>query len=67
LRDAFVPVDVSVYPLHVERVLPTWKEDDRRQRAWVRPHEAAALVDEPALVSLLNAVSTVETELSAAG
>lgn len=61
LKDAFIPVDVSIYPLHVERVLDKWKEDDR-ERSWVRPHEAAALVDEPALVSLLDAISIVESE-----
>lgn len=65
LRDVFIPVDVNVYPLHVERVLDKWKENDRRRRAWVKPHEAAVLVDEPALVSLLDAVSTVESERSA--
>lgn len=57
LKDKFVPIEVSVYPLRVDRVLRKWKESGERQRAWVKPDEAALLVDEPELISLLTSVS----------
>ncbi len=54
LKRSFVPVIVEVYPLYVERELDTWKERKSRRRAWVKPIQAALLVDEPELVSLLE-------------
>jgi 8-oxo-dGTP pyrophosphatase MutT (NUDIX family) len=65
LDDSFVPVNVSVYPLLVELQLAKWKECDARERAWVKPQEAALLVDEPALVSLLNSIATFNVSAQA--
>jgi 8-oxo-dGTP pyrophosphatase MutT (NUDIX family) len=53
LKNAFVPVNVTVYALEVEAELSNWKERSQRQRRWLTSHEAASLVDEPGLVSLL--------------
>lgn len=59
LKDTFVQVNVSVYPLHVERQLKKWKERGERKRAWLKPQQAAVLVDEPALVSLLDSIAVL--------
>lgn len=56
LGGGFVPVTVDVYPLLVEETLKKWKERRQRKRAWLRPDDAALLVDEPALVSLLDGI-----------
>lgn len=53
LNENFVPVDVDVYPLLVEQTLEKWKERRQRKRAWVKPDQAALLVDEPELISLI--------------
>ena len=50
----FLPVRVTVYPLKTRRMLSRWKERRERLRKWLRPDEAALLVDEPELVSLLR-------------
>lgn len=60
LDNAFVPIQVRVYPLVVETVLEMWKEMDQRSRAWLTPNDAAVLVDEPELVSLLNALAVIK-------
>lgn len=62
VKEEFVNVTVDVYPLHVQRQLSNWKERSERARAWVKPHQAALLVDEPALVSLLTSVGTFKPE-----
>jgi 8-oxo-dGTP pyrophosphatase MutT (NUDIX family) len=54
LKNAFVQVRVTVYALEVEGALPTWKERGQRRRQWLTPDQAARLVDEPELVSLLQ-------------
>ncbi len=54
LKDAFVPIKVWVYPLHVQNELRHWPEQDERQRNWLTPKEARLLVDEPELVSLID-------------
>lgn len=61
LQGAFVPVRVEVYPLHVEQELDTWKERKSRRRAWVKLDEAALLVDEPELVTMLETVTLPPT------
>ncbi len=63
LKGSFVPVTVEVYPLRVEQELDSWKERKSRRRAWVKPEEAALLVDEPELISMLETVS-VPAELA---
>jgi len=54
LKGSFVPVTVDVYPLHVQQVLPKWKERKSRRRAWVKLEQATLLIEEPELVSILN-------------
>lgn len=49
------PVRVEVYPLEVLEVHEIWPEAHERQRQWMPPSEAAALVDESGLASLLGA------------
>jgi ADP-ribose pyrophosphatase YjhB (NUDIX family) len=50
----FLPIRVTVYPLKAQTILSRWKERGQRLRKWLRPSEAALLVDEPELVSLLR-------------
>jgi hypothetical protein len=56
LSIGFVPIIVRVFPMAVEEVLEKWKEDDARGRKWLRPDEAASLIDEPALASLVRQI-----------
>lgn len=68
LSDAFVPVEVTVFLLIVENVLTDWKEAASRERAWLAPADAAMLVDEPELATLVGAIATAydpEAEASA--
>lgn len=53
LKNAFVPIKVTVYALEVEIELSDWKERRQRQRTWLTREQAASLVDEPGLASLL--------------
>ena len=53
LSDAFVPVRVIVYALSVDTELAEWKESGQRRRAWLPHDQAASLIDEPELVSLV--------------
>lgn len=55
MKNVFVPVDVDVYPLVVERELSGWREKRQRAREWVTFDQAAALVDEPRLIEILAA------------
>ena len=54
LGKSFVPIKVAVYALEVETESPKWKEARQRQKQWLTASQAAALVDEPELVSLIN-------------
>lgn len=47
-------IEVSVYPLAVTGTLATFKEIKERTVRWMAPLEAAALVDEPDLATLLR-------------
>jgi 8-oxo-dGTP pyrophosphatase MutT (NUDIX family) len=58
LSSHFVRVAVKVYLLSVIDVLPDWKESSQRQRAWLSPADAAALIDEPQLASLLRSMTS---------
>lgn len=53
LKNAFIPITVTVYALEVGTELSSWKERGQRQRAWLTSQQAASLVDEPELASLL--------------
>lgn len=55
LPDRFDFVRVSVYPLKVERRLEEFKERSQRDVRWMTPEDAATLVEEPELRSLLAA------------
>ncbi|TIR12124.1 MAG: NUDIX hydrolase [Mesorhizobium sp.] len=57
LKDTFVPVTVEVYPLYVQQELDEWKEWKYRRRGWLKPHQAALLVDEPELAALLESIA----------
>lgn len=50
----FIPVRVTVYPLEAKRTRSRWKERDQRIRKWLQPEDAALLVDEPELMTLLH-------------
>jgi 8-oxo-dGTP pyrophosphatase MutT (NUDIX family) len=54
LGKAFVPINVAVYALEVETESQKWKEAGQRQKQWLTAKQAAALVDEPELVSLIG-------------
>ena len=45
---------VKVYLLEVERQLPAWREKGQRQGAWFLSEDAAELIDDAGLVSLLR-------------
>jgi 8-oxo-dGTP pyrophosphatase MutT (NUDIX family) len=57
LSGQFVRVTVKVYLLSVVDVQPDWKESSQRQRAWLSPADAAALIDEPQLASLVRSIT----------
>lgn len=56
LTNRFVRVDVTVYLLAVTEELANWQEAERRQRAWLAPEDAAMLIDEPDLSTLLKSL-----------
>ncbi|MER8392054.1 NUDIX hydrolase [Mesorhizobium sp. M1340] len=56
LANRFVRVDVVVYLLEVTEELADWEESKRRQRAWLAPADAAVLIDEPDLSTLVRNV-----------
>lgn len=55
LESCFALVDVDVYSLEVTRTLDEWPECDQRQRKWMSCEDAATIVDEPGLASILEA------------
>jgi 8-oxo-dGTP pyrophosphatase MutT (NUDIX family) len=57
LDTGFVLVEVTAYLLAVENVLDDWKEAEKRQRAWLTPRDAASLIDEPQLATLLDSLT----------
>lgn len=64
LANRFVRVDVVVYLLEVSEELADWEESKRRQRAWLAPADAAVLIDEPDLSTLVRNVRIPELEYS---
>ena len=52
-RAKAVLCEVAVFALYVERQLDDWPEKGQRERRWFSPAEAALLVDEGNLVTLL--------------
>lgn len=53
-KNHFGMVEVDVYPLKVEDELENWPEETQRLRKWLSAEEAALLIDEPQLVSLIR-------------
>ncbi|MER8885268.1 NUDIX hydrolase [Mesorhizobium sp. M0482] len=62
LANRFVRVDVVVYLLEVTEELADWQESKRRQRAWLTPTDAAVLIDEPDLSTLVRNIRIAELE-----
>ncbi|MER9655446.1 NUDIX hydrolase [Mesorhizobium sp. M0152] len=60
LANRFVRVDVIVYLLEVTEELADWQEAKRRQRAWLTPADAAMLIDEPDLSTLVKTLKFPE-------
>lgn len=56
LSASFVPIEVTVYLLEVEHIESNWREGNCRSRAWMTPADAAALIDEPELASLVRSI-----------
>lgn len=67
LANRFVRVDVIVYLLEVTEELADWQEARRRQRAWLAPAEAAMLIDEPDLSTLVKTLKLPDPEPAAQG
>jgi ADP-ribose pyrophosphatase YjhB (NUDIX family) len=57
LSNRFVKVVVTVYLLPVAEELPRWRESARRKRAWLKPTDAAKLIDEPELATLVGSLA----------
>ncbi|KQZ97824.1 NUDIX hydrolase [Mesorhizobium sp. Root157] len=60
LPAGFVRVDVTVYLLEVQEELSKWKETAKRQRAWLSAPQAATLIDEPDLSTLMKTLKVPE-------
>ncbi|MFD2052577.1 NUDIX hydrolase [Mesorhizobium calcicola] len=60
LANRFVRVDVIVYLLEVSEELANWQEARQRQRAWLAPADAAMLIDEPDLSTLVATLTIAE-------
>ena len=57
LSERFVNVVVTVYLLPVAEELPEWEEASKRKRAWLTPVDAARLIDEPQLASIVQGLA----------
>ncbi|MHA6644807.1 NUDIX hydrolase [Mesorhizobium sp. A623] len=62
LSSSFVRVNVVVYLLSVTEELAGWRERKTRRRAWLAPAEAALLVDEPELATLIRTLTPPEDD-----
>ena len=49
---------VKVFILEVQHQLPAWREQDERETAWLLFEDAASLVDEPGLVTIIRELAT---------
>lgn len=59
IEASHLPIRVKVFLLRVERQLETWPEHSQRQTRWFSPEEAAELVAEPELASLLRSTREI--------
>jgi 8-oxo-dGTP pyrophosphatase MutT (NUDIX family) len=53
-----LPVETLVFPVTVEEMASDFPEAHQRRRAWVRPGEAANMVREPGLRSILQGLAS---------
>jgi 8-oxo-dGTP pyrophosphatase MutT (NUDIX family) len=53
---------VKVFILEVDRQLPNWREREVRQAAWFPVEQAADLVDDPGLVSIIRGLPAQRTK-----
>lgn len=53
-----VPCHVDIFPLEVRKQKPFWPERKCRDRQWLLPEAAAALVDDAGLAPVLRAFVT---------
>lgn len=60
LSTSFVHVEVTAYLVEVAEELDAWKEIGTRQRAWLTPADAAVLIDEPELATLIRNLSAAD-------
>ncbi len=49
---------VKVFVLEVQHQLPAWREQDQRETAWLLVEDAATLVDDPGLVTIIRELAT---------
>lgn len=49
-----IPIETFVYPVEVEELAKSFPESKERRRKWMSPKQAANLVDEPQLQTLLH-------------
>lgn len=52
--DSFLLCNVAVFPLAVDRQLPSWPEQHQRRSQWFSQQDASDLVDEPALGAIIR-------------
>ena len=57
LSTSFVHVAVTAFLIEVSEELQDWQEAGARQRAWLAPADAAVLIDEPELATLIRNLS----------
>jgi 8-oxo-dGTP pyrophosphatase MutT (NUDIX family) len=57
MADHFVLCVVKVYQLEVELQLPSWAEQNQRLCRWFKPEDAADLVDEPELATVIRTMA----------
>ncbi len=62
MTNGFIRVDVAVYLLEVTEELADWQEAANRQRAWLPAADAALLIDEPELSSLVMSLKAPVAE-----
>lgn len=60
LSTGFVNVVVTAYLIEVSEELQDWQEAGARQRAWLAPSDAAVLIDEPELATLIRNLSVAD-------
>jgi 8-oxo-dGTP pyrophosphatase MutT (NUDIX family) len=56
-QKGIVRVTVRVFLLTVTETLTDWKEAEKRERAWLRPSDAASLIDEPELATIVGSIA----------